>query len=428
MALSGSADKNPYRHVRLKLFAINIGALLSIWALLLAIVYSLMAHELYQVLDDQLRLAAIRLIHNYDSGNITNSDPYSLGAQDTNYSLWRITPQGTGWMAAFVDGNPFVNIRSLYGRATAASQEGGGYYTIRTEGIQYRAFYAIVHTEKGEYLIRITQPTGPTDTTLGSLLWTLGIAGLAALALTIAIGLWLANRSIDPMILSWQRQQQFVADASHELRTPLSIIRTNLEILLRSPSHTIESEMKYLGNAYGEVLRTSSLIEDLLTLARADSKEQLIEKQPVELVRVVEEVVDTVQPLAEQQNKELIAVIPQNPCSTLGDVARLRQLVLILIDNALRYSNAGDQISVTVECDTQHTTLRVVDTGIGIEPTMLPKIFDRFVRGDQVRSRRQQGSGLGLSIAKWIVDAHGGTISVSSSLGVGTTVTIVLPP
>lgn len=427
---SKNVQKGPYLNLRLKLLAIIVGALLAVWVILLLIVYSLMTNELYRELDGELRLAAIRLIHNYDLGRTNHGNPISFETQDTNYSLWRIEPSKSNGIAEFVDGNPFVNVRSLYKRAINSSDNNSGYYFLSIAGIRYRAFYTLVNDQKGTYLIRITQPTAPTDSTLNSLLETLGVTGVLALALTIAVGIFLTNRSITPMIVSWKRQQQFVADASHELRTPLTIIKTNLDILLRSPDHTIESEMKYLGNAYGEVLRTSSLIEDLLTLARADSQEQLVEKKPVNLNQLASDVVETVQPLAIEQNKELTVISPRGVCNILGDVARLRQLLLILLDNAIRYTDSDDQIIVTIECSTQFSTLTVTDTGAGIEPSLLPTIFDRFVRGESTRNHRslQPGSGLGLAIAQWIVEAHHGTITATSSVGIGTTITVVLPP
>jgi len=418
---------DPYLSVRFKLFGINIGALLAVWAILLMVVYSLMANQLFQVLDDQLRNTAVRIIHSYDRGRRSiQLDPMiALGDQDITFSLWRVTQQKANFTAAFIDGNPFVDVRQMYHLAEENSN--GEYSTIGVEGLPYRAFYAIVPLTRGTYLIRVIQQEGPTNATLGRLLWTLGVAGLAALALTIVIGIWLSSRSMAPMIASWRRQQQFVADASHELRTPLTIIKTNLDVLFRHTDHTIESELHFLANAYAEVLRTNSLIEDLLTLARADSQEQLIEKYPVDIGALARDVVEAVAPMAEEQDKKITASTPAAPCQIIGDRGRLRQLILILVDNSFRYSSAGATIGITVTCDTLSTTIVVADTGAGIEPQLLPRIFDRFVRGDTTRHRNEQGSGLGLSIAKWVIEAHNGTIAVNSVLGKGTTFTIIIP-
>ncbi|MHB1683076.1 MAG: histidine kinase dimerization/phospho-acceptor domain-containing protein, partial [Bacilli bacterium] len=244
--------------MRLKLFSINIGALLVIWAILLSLVYSMMASELYNVLDNQLQRAAERIIHVDIRNQAKPSNTQSPTISGIGYSLWSLVDETGTKTSFFIDGNPFVNVWQIYNLAVA--HPNGYYVTVRDAGVPYRSFYALVHAQKGNYLIRVTTPTGPTDTTLGNLLWTLTEVGLAALALTIAVGMWLAARSLAPTIAAWRRQQQFVADASHELRTPLTIIKTNLEVLLQNPDHTIESEMRYLGNAYEELVRTGSLI------------------------------------------------------------------------------------------------------------------------------------------------------------------------
>ncbi len=421
-------SQNPYRELRLRLFAINLGALASILAILLIIVYALMAQELYSELDRQLRTSALHIIHSYiRDTKKSSSDVISVNDQEVDFSLWHIIPTGKHSTAAFVDGNPFINIRQLY-KQTSATSNRGYFAPTQIGGVTYRTFTAIVNTASGHYLIYTMKPTSTTDTTLDSLLWTLAVSGIAILAVILAVAIWLATKSIKPMVLSWQRQQQFVADASHELRTPLTIIKTNLDVLLRNPDHTIEAEMQYLANAYEEVTRTTSLIADLLTLARADSKEQLIEHVPVDVSTLISEVVDIIEPVAVMEEKQISCVLPVTPCYTLGDKARLRQLLLILIDNAMRYSGAGAKIQVGVENDTLHTTITVSDTGIGIDAKLLPHVFDRFVRGDRARHRQKQGSGLGLAIAKWIVDAHNGDILISSEVGKGTKVSIILPP
>ena len=423
---SSLKKRDPFLYVRLKLFGINIGALLTIWVILLSLVYSLMTNELYNVLDNQLQGAAARIIHAYIRNQAKPANGQNITISGIGYSLWSLVNEAGTKTSFFIDGDPFVDVWHIYSLAVA--HPNGYYVTVHDLGVPYRSFYALVHAQRGNYLIRVTTPTGPTDTTLGNLLWTLTEVGLAALALTIAVGMWLASRSLAPTIASWRRQQQFVADASHELRTPLAIIKTNLEVLLQHPDHTIESEIRYLGNAYEELVRTGSLIEDLLTLARADSHEPLIDKRSVNLTKLVVETVEAINPMALAQDKSVTALTPHFPCMTLGDMARLRQLLLVLIDNALRYSDAGASITVSLECDTLHSKIVVADTGFGIAPALLPKIFDRFVRGDANRQRNNQGSGLGLSIAKWIVDAHGGSIQVESALGKGTTVTITLNP
>jgi signal transduction histidine kinase len=423
MVLTQSKHKDAFSAIRIKLFMIIIGTLLTIWIILLSLVYSLMATQLYEVLDNSLLDFATHTIHLHMNGSTTSVRDNSNSKY--NFSLWQKIPGNAVQYSIFIDGNPFVSPASI--NKVAQNQPDGVFRTIHIEGIPYRSFFAIIHSKHGDYLIRVTTQTAATDTTLSNLLWTLGLVGFVALAITIVIGVWLSSRILSPSINSWKRQQQFVADASHELRTPLTIIKTNLEVLLHHPEHTIDSELHWLGNAYSEVLRTTTLIEDLLTLARADSMEVLIEHKEIDLSALVHEVADTVSPLAEDQGKNLQLATPEFPCKTIGDTKRLRQLLLILLDNALKYTNTGDTISITVGCDTNFAQIAVQDTGVGIPPDQLPKIFDRFMRGDSSRHRDNQGSGLGLSIAKWIVDAHHGFIFANSTVQKGSVFTVRLP-
>ncbi len=417
------SERDPYLAVRIKLFSINIGALFAVWAFLLILVYSLMYRELYHILDDQLRAGALHIIQQYTHNPGLYSGALGLGdQQQVLFSLFSITSHGSRWTAEFVQGNPFVNAAQLY--STALKYPAGVVSTIRMDGVPYRAFLAVIPMADNTYMIRVTHAIAPTQAMLSRLLWTLGISGLVALGLVVALGIWLTSRSVSPMVASWRRQQQFVADASHELRTPLTIIKTNLDILLHHPGHTIESEMHYLANAYEEATRTAEMIDTLLMLARADSHEQLIERKPVDLIALAQGLVETMQPMAEAQNKTIASAVPHGACVIPGDLARLRQLLLILLDNAFSYTTTGATITVEVECDTLRSTIRVTDDGVGIPAALLPRIFERFVRGDESRG---DGAGLGLSLARWIVEAHGGTITAASTPGKGSVFTVSLP-
>jgi two-component system sensor histidine kinase CiaH len=416
---------DPYLDVRFKLFGITIGSLLVIWATLLIIVYSLMARELYHVTDEQLRFSAAAVVHRYESGERPTTKAFILGDAHVTYSLWRLQPGKHGVTALFIGGNPFVDVQSLFNRANGSPF--GTFATVRIDRESYRAYYWLVHAKRGRIIVRVIKPTATLDSTLGRLESTLTVAGLIALILTVAVSVLLTSRSIRPMIASWRRQQQFVADASHELRTPLAIIRANLDVLIRSPSHTIEEEFTHLGNAYAEAERTITLVDDLLTLARADSRQMLIARAQTDLCELVRDVVDAVLPLIEADDKRIICDLPDVPCEVLADAPRLRQLLLILVDNSVKHTRAGDVITIGVEADTLRTRLFVKDTGEGIPAHLLPHIFERFVRGDPSRSGEKRGTGLGLAIAKWIADAHGAAIAATSRPGSETVVMISFP-
>jgi two-component system, OmpR family, sensor histidine kinase CiaH len=229
-----------------------------------------------------------------------------------------------------------------------------------------------------------------------------------------------------PIRVAWDRQQQFVADASHELRTPLAVIKTNAELLLRHPEHSIEQESLRISNVVRESSRMSKLVSTLLTLARADSDQLELQFASVDLHEVVKEITEQFMPLAEL--KEVRLHVNLDPAIELvADRERLHQLVVILLDNALKYTSQDGIITLSCSKQANVVVIEVQDTGIGIPPEDLPRVFDRFYRSNKARSREDGGTGLGLAIAKWIVEKHGGKINVESTVGLGTRFYITIP-
>jgi len=250
--------------------------------------------------------------------------------------------------------------------------------------------------------------------------------GIVGLIIAVGAGFYLANRAMKPIRLSMERQQQFVSDASHELRTPLSVIQAHTELLLRHPEHTIEQDSKHVSTVLQEARRMSKLVGGLLTLARSDSGQQELDMRPVELDRIVQDSVRKMQMLAEL--KEIIVQTEvESPIPMQADEERLHQLLTIVLDNAIKYTPEGGLIRVVCRKLAHSAHLEIEDTGIGIAPEHLPRVFDRFYRSDKARTRQEGGTGLGLSIAKWIVESHGGKIRVESKLSVGTQVHVTLP-
>jgi len=249
---------------------------------------------------------------------------------------------------------------------------------------------------------------------------------LIGMMVIIPAGYYLAQHALVPIHAAWEKQQQFVADASHELRTPLAVIKSNAELLLRYPQHTVEEETIRITNVIRETMRMSKLVSTLFTLARADANQLELQVVPVMMDEVIKHVVEQFQSLAEMKGISLQVDVKER-IQVEGDKERLHQLFVILLDNALKYTQA--QGSITLRCYTQSNVavMKVVDTGRGIIPDDIPKVFDRFFRGDKARSRESSGAGLGLSIAKWIVVTHKGKIWVTSVVGVGTEFTITLP-
>lgn len=274
--------------------------------------------------------------------------------------------------------------------------------------------------------IEIVRSLKDTDITLQALLLDIGIGIVAGAVISVFAGLFLARRAMIPIRRSWEKQQQFVADASHELRTPTAIIHARSELLFSFPEHTIREESPNIADILKESKRMGKLIEDLLTLARSDSNQLQIQSSPVALSSLLNEIVEQFRFLADTKEIEILSNV-HSPLSMRGDEGRIRQLLIILLDNAMKYTPAGGRIEVTGRLQGHSVLVGLSDTGCGISEEDLPYIFERFYRGDKARSRAQGGTGLGLSIARWIVDAHRGTIRVTSKAGEGTKVELTFP-
>ena len=243
----------------------------------------------------------------------------------------------------------------------------------------------------------------------------------------VFIGSWLLSKAaIRPIQAAWQKQLDFTADASHELRTPISVIQTNLEVVMDSPKETIESQMKWLKNIDAENKRMAKLVEDLLTLSRADTNQQTLEKETFMLDESVWEALAPFEPIAREKNIELKISVNEK-FAFYGDQTRIKQLLVILVDNALNYTDGPGMVAVSLNRSEKEITLTISDTGRGIEAKDQGKLFDRFYRATKTRNLNPDGSGLGLSIAKWIVTEHRGTIQVKSAIDVGTTFIVRLP-
>lgn len=219
-------------------------------------------------------------------------------------------------------------------------------------------------------------------------------------------------------------QQRFVADASHELRAPLAVIQGNLELLQRQRGLSDSERAEILEDVQSETVRMTRLIGDLLSLARADTGIKVYRTE-VELDTVAVEVFRAARVQAGASHD--LKVRNVHPAKVLGDRDRLKQLLLILFDNALTYTPPGGMITLSLTTDSEQAVLEVSDTGIGIAPEDLPHIFDRFYRADKARSRVHGGTGLGLSIAQWIVDQHNGQIDVHSEPGKGSSFVVRIP-
>jgi two-component system, OmpR family, sensor kinase len=230
------------------------------------------------------------------------------------------------------------------------------------------------------------------------------------------------NKTLGRLDRLFAAQRRFVGDVSHELRTPLTTIQGNVDMIKRFYPQLRDS--LEIENIEGENQRMTRLVDDLLTLAQADGGRLPITQAPVEFESLLLEVYRQTSLLAQQVHLRLGNI---DAVRVLGDKDRLKQLLLNLTTNAIKYTPAGGQVTLSLRHERQFAVLMVSDTGIGIPPEDQPHIFERFYRVDKARARAMGGAGLGLSIVKWIVEAHKGRIEVVSVLQQGTTFTVYLP-
>lgn len=248
---------------------------------------------------------------------------------------------------------------------------------------------------------------------------------LSELALLL-MGMALTRANMRPIIRSWNQQRTFVADAAHEFKTPMTVIQNNLERMLEHPNDTVMDQVESVANALTEVRHLNHLTGDLLTLSQADADIPMFEFEEMDLAETVREVGDIYEYNANEKNQTLKVDVPKS-LPIIGDAQRLRQLLVILTDNAQKYAGEGASVTITATSTSSGIKITVADTGKGVSEEDKKHLFDRFYRIDKARSRSTGGHGLGLSIAKWVVQGHRGTIEILDNKPHGTIFKILIP-
>jgi heavy metal sensor kinase len=349
-----------------------------------------------------------------------------------------------------------------------ASQSGLLFFTTNLDALQYRV--AIERVESGGQVFEIhaAVPTEPFDQALDRFRIIEKEALPLLVLLTSLLGYWLSGKSLAPVNriiqtaeqigvqnlsrrldvpkprdelrrltetlnamlarieASFQKITQFTADASHDLRTPVAVMRTTAEIALRRPR--MESEYKAaLARILQTSVETSELLENLLTLARADAGASNLELHPLDLGAHVRRVQEQGTVLAADKSLRITSQTPASPVWVRADAIAIDRLLLILLENAVKYTPSGGHCEIALSRSRDQAHIAVTDTGIGIPEGELDAIFERFRRADRARSRATPGAGLGLAIARWITQLHGGTITAECRLGGGSIFHVRLP-
>jgi two-component system, OmpR family, sensor histidine kinase CiaH len=294
--------------------------------------------------------------------------------------------------------------------------------TIDVDGTPVRILSEPIERGGVVYVLQVGQDITAERNTVGTLITVLAIGGLVAILAALAAGAVIARRALVPIRDALRRQREFAADASHELRTPLTVIRSSIDHLLRHRSEPVEQVGTALEDIDDEVGHMTSIVEDLLLLARSDSGAVELERVPIDLGDIAADATGALAALA-AASKITIALDP-SPVQVIGDAPRLRQLVTILVDNAIRHGPLGGRVIVTARAEGREAVLTVDDDGPGIPAGDRAHVFDRFWRAADARPG---GTGLGLAIGAWIVDQHGGTIAVTERDGGGSRFVVRLP-
>ncbi len=290
-------------------------------------------------------------------------------------------------------------------------------YALKVPAAQGRSTLGVVET---------AQQVGPQLQALVSLLRRMLELGALTLLLAAVGGLVLANRALLPARLAHARQRDFIADASHELRTPLTMIRSMVDVVLRGRQHLPVDDVALLEDVVREASSMAALTDGMLNLAQLDAGRVHIEEDIVDLNGLAHDMARRVGPMAAER---AIRVKAEDgpPALVLGDRVLLDHAVLVLTDNAIKYSRPGGEVTLHTGIVEGEAVLAVRDTGVGIAAEHLPHLGERFYRVEKARSRAAGGAGLGISIAQAIASRHRGTVKLSSAVGRGTTATLSLP-
>jgi heavy metal sensor kinase len=448
-------------------------ALALVLATFAGVLYAEMARELREQVDQSLADAAAAAVRSIEQ---TQANPFAqfedLAAQFPELAVVDKFFQIFSPAGAITIQSPHIRRQdiplsrtaleaALQGRSVFQSVRFAGESPLRLVTAPIRAGGRLIH------IVQVGTSLQPVEEALRRLLLVLAVMMPVALAVSLAAGWFLAGWALRPvgditqaarriaegdlgqrlaappaadeigtlaatfneMIArldgSFQQVRRFSADASHELRTPLTVMKGETELALRRP-RAAEDYRLALESNLEEIDRLTRIVDELLFLSRADLGEVRMAALPVRLDELLRDVHKQASVLGQDRNVQ-VALGPPAAATVLGDELRLRELLLNLVDNAVKYSRPGGRVEIGLAAEDGQARLSVSDRGIGIPPEALTRIFDRFYRTGEARAHARQGTGLGLAICKWIAESHKGRIDVHSRPGEGSRFTVVLP-
>ncbi len=415
------------RRTRRQLVLWSAGSTLVVLLLLGTVLYAALASQLTATGEQQLRDRANALTAGAErlSAGRGPLGPRDFGVARDPGSLGLIFGgPSSGTVAAVIPSNVDLSTANVFDQTGAAAARNGQTSITTTttdDGTPVRVLSEPMSTQFGSFVLQVVGDRTTELRTLQEITVVLALGGIGAVVVAGLLGWLYAGRALVPIREAIRRQREFAADASHELRTPLTVIRGNLRTLAGVRDKTPEQQ-EALGDIETEVTRMGSLVEQLLLLARTDSDALELEIGQADLAEEAADALAGFSPVAASKQVELRLDV--EPAPLRGDRFRLRQLVGILVDNAVRHAPAAGEVNVTVRERSGRATLTVEDNGPGIRSEDIPRVFDRFWRAADAP---EGGSGLGLAIAAWIVDRHGGNIRAENRPGGGARFTAEIP-
>lgn len=402
-----------FKKLKLKLTFLNVGVFFVLFLIFNIVIYIYAKSNIYSSIDRSL---------------LTSKDMIEKNMQKDNHYLSSLDPRvitivrdksGNVILDAHV--SMFYKVNQEYIKPLKV----GELYDIRFKHFNFRSIVFSSQLEGKTVMVQLLRNTNSEKEFLNNLLEIIICGSIIVLLVCTLAGNFLAQRGMVPIVNAWKKQKHFVEDASHELRTPLTIIQAQLELILKDPDVKVIEKSSNLGTAISEVRRLSKLVSDLLVLTRSDSDTIEIEKKNINLYLLIKKITDIYVEVAAVQNKHVKATLEENLVVNC-DEEKIKQLMIILLDNAVKYTHEGGNIEVILIQKDNRSIIDVKDDGIGIKDNEKKLVFERFYRGDKSRNRETGGAGLGLSIAKWIVEKHGGTINIFENIPRGTVVEVVL--
>lgn len=432
-----------FQNLHWRLLLSYLTVMLAILGTSTVAIYEFFAHSLYQQIDQRLIILAQAAAHNFtetkeqyqQQQKVYQADKYPHpqvfrrldkdGDLDIPWHNLQKPDQGVEWFDAE------AKLLGNAGTILPNSSLHPGFETLKNgqiRAVTIAAYSKDKGKQKLEGYVRTSEATQEVEVVLMRLRWGLGLGSIFALTLTGIGGLWLTRQSLKPIIQSFQQLKQFTADASHELRSPLTAIKTSVDVMRSHPERIHPADEKKLLAIASATQQMSSLVEDLLLLARMDAQTATINQDliPIPLDEILEDLVDFLELQAEEKEITLKSDLLTG-IFVKGDATKLTRLFANLIENALQYTPKGGSVTIFMKRFDRSVIVGVEDTGMGIAAENLQFVFDRFWRADKARTRREGGLGMGLAIAQAIAQYHHGEITVTSQLGVGSCFRVRIP-